>query len=189
MKQKFSETIKIPEGVVCVFESNILKCKKDNIELERNIDIFPAELKIDSNEIRIECSSASRKEIKYIRTFIAHIKNLFLGLNRKFIYHLESASVHFPMTLKIEGSKITINNFLGEKIPRIARILPNVDVDIKGNLIVVSSYNKESAGQTAANLEKATKIKKRDRRIFQDGIYITSKASSKFSDSEEENRK
>ena|SRR3989344_3471605 len=188
MKQKFSEAIKIPEGIICVYESNILKCKKDNIELERLIDLYPAELKLDSKEIKIECSSANKKEIKYIRTIIAHINNLFSGLNRKFVYHLESASVHFPMTLKREGSKVTINNFLGEKVPRIAKILPNVDVEIKGAQIIVSSYNKESAGQTAANLEKATKIKKRDRRIFQDGVYITSKASSKFSDSEEDKK-
>jgi len=86
------------------------------------------------------------------------------------------------MTLKLEGDKLKISNFLGEKISRVAQVLPNVEVEIKGNEITISSHNKESAGQTAANFEKATKVKGRDRRIFQDGIFITHKPGDKSRD-------
>jgi len=48
-------------------------------------------------------------------------------------------------------------------------------VEIKGNQITISSNNVERAGQTAANIEKATKISKKDRRVFQDGCFITEK--------------
>ncbi len=64
---------------------------------------------------------------------------------------------------------------MGETTERIAKILPNVKVDIKGSAVTVSSNNIEAAGQIAANLEKATRLTGRDRRIFQDGIFITSK--------------
>jgi large subunit ribosomal protein L6 len=80
------------------------------------------------------------------------------------------------MTLKLEKNKLLINNFLGEKNPRVANILSGVDVDIKGQNITISSHDKTSAGQTAANIEKATKIRLRDRRIFQDGIYLIERA-------------
>ncbi|MFH0936330.1 MAG: 50S ribosomal protein L6 [Candidatus Woesearchaeota archaeon] len=80
------------------------------------------------------------------------------------------------MNVSIKENNIIINNFLGEKIPRKAKILPNVKVDIQGDIIVLESNNKESAGQTAANIEQATRITNRDRRIFQDGIFITEKA-------------
>ncbi len=80
------------------------------------------------------------------------------------------------MTLKIDGSRLLINNFLGEKTARIAKILPEVVIEIKGQKITITSANKDAAGQTAANVEKATKIRNRDRRVFQDGIYITEKA-------------
>ena len=41
--------------------------------------------------------------------------------------------------------------------------------------VTVTGSDREKVGQTAANIERACKIKKRDRRVFQDGIYIVSK--------------
>ena len=79
------------------------------------------------------------------------------------------------MSVKIENNFLIILNFLGEKIPRKAIILPDVKVSVNGDIIIVESSNLENAGQTAANIEIATKIRNRDRRIFQDGIYIIEK--------------
>jgi len=81
--------------------------------------------------------------------------------------------------MKIDSGRLLINNFLGEKNPRVAVILPNVDVQLKGAKITVTSADKDAAGQTAANIEKATKIRNRDRRIFQDGIYIVERPGRK----------
>ena len=78
--------------------------------------------------------------------------------------------------MKKKDDEIIIKNFLGEKIPRKSKILMGVDIKIEGDTITVRSQNKELAGQTAANLETATKVKNKDLRVFQDGIYITSKA-------------
>jgi large subunit ribosomal protein L6 len=48
-------------------------------------------------------------------------------------------------------------------------------VAIKGDELIVTGINKEHVGQTAANIEQATRIKGRDPRVFQDGIYLTEK--------------
>lgn len=175
MKHVITEKIQIPEGVSCIYENKILKCSKDSKTLERKIKLLQAELTIQDNEITLHCKRGNKNNHKIITSNIAHIKNLFLGLQEKFVYHLEACNVHFPMTLKADGDKLVINNFLGEKVPRHAKILPNVDVEIKGHSITVFSHDKEAAGQTAANFEKATKLTGRDRRIFQDGIFIIEK--------------
>ena len=68
-----------------------------------------------------------------------------------------------------------MNMFIGWKLDRIANIVPNATVKIEGNEVEVRSFDVEAAGQTAINIESATRIRNRDRRTFQDGIFITEK--------------
>ncbi len=172
MKHKMEEKIEVPEGINCSYVSGILACKKDSKEYTRRISIPGASVKVENNLIILSCIKGNKSHYNKIKSNIAHIKNIFSGLQEKFVYKLESANVHFPMTLKVDSGFLIINNFLGEKFPRRAKILHSVDVEVKGNLITISSHDKEAAGQTAANFEKAGKVKSRDRRVFQDGIYI-----------------
>ncbi len=175
MKNKILETVEIPQGVSCEYTNGILKCKKGSAELSRVISIPGVKVDVKGNTLVFNCDSANKKQYKVIKSYVAHLNNIFRGLDEKFVYKLQACNVHFPMTLKVDKDKLVISNFLGEKTPRYAKILSSVDVDIKGQNITVSSHNKEAAGHTAANMEKATKIRNRDRRVFQDGIFITHK--------------
>lgn len=180
MKQKIEEKITIPEGVSCIFSSEgILKCTKNSHEVEKKIAIPQVEIKISGNEILFLCKKGNKTHYKKIKSQIAHVNSMFNGLEENFVYEMEIVHVHFPATLKIEGSQLIVNNFFGEKAQRRAEILPNVKVDIKGSKITVSSPDREAAGKTAANLERATSVRRRDKRIFQDGIYIVSKPEVK----------
>ena len=179
MKTPITEKIQIPPGVSCEYNSNIFTCKKSSEELSREINLPAISLFIENNEVVFSSKKSTKNERKIIHTQIKHIENMFRGLDKKFIYKLEACNVHFPMSLKIEGNKLLISNFLGEKTPRCAVILPNVNVQLKGQSITLESADKEAAGQTAGNIEKATFVKRRDRRIFQDGIYITQKPGDK----------
>lgn len=175
MKQKITQNVDIPQGVKCEYSNQYLICTKDSLSSQRKIVIPKVDILIKDNKIILDCIKGNKKTYKIIMSNIAHIKNLFKGLNEPFSYELESCNVHFPMTMKVESDQLVINNFLGEKTPRKAKILPEVKVDIKGQKIIVSSHNREAAGQTAANFEKATRVTGRDRRIYQDGIFITKK--------------
>jgi len=182
MKKLLEERIKIPQDVSCEVEGKKLICRKGPVELSKVLSSPKISLSIDQGSVLIKCEKSSKSEKKIVHSFIKHIESLFQGLNEKYIYTLEACNVHFPMSIKIEPGKLMISNFLGEKIPRIARILPNVDVSLKGQIITVTSADRESAGQTAGNIETATKVKSRDRRVFQDGIYITKKPGDKKHD-------
>ncbi len=176
MRREYNEVIEVPESVVCqINETNTLTCKKGEVETSRSMDIPESRVEVENNKIKIICKKANKKSRAYVKTYVGHIKNMLKGLDEKFVYELEICHVHFPMTVKVEGETLVISNFLGEKENRSAKIVSGVDVDVKGNKITVSSHDLESAGQTAANIERASKIYKKDRRVFQDGIFMTAK--------------
>lgn len=175
MNKDLERFIEIPEGIEVTVKENEITARGDGKEIVRDFDLGKIKWEIKDKKIILKIKGATRRESKMIGTIWAHLKNMIKGLKENFIYDLEICSVHFPMNVKQEGEKIVIKSFLGETTERVARILPDVDVEIKGNQITVSSHDIEAAGQTAANLEKATRLTGRDRRIFQDGIFITNK--------------
>ncbi len=175
MNKDLERTIDISEGLEVVINGNKFTIKGNGNELVRTFDTGRVVANVKDNKIVLSAKGATRRESKMIGTIWAHLKNMIKGFSEDFVYELEVCNVHFPMNVKLDGDRVVIKSFLGETTERISKVLPNVNVDIKGSKITVSSNNIEAAGQTAANLEKATRLTGRDRRIFQDGIFMTSK--------------
>jgi len=175
MNKDLERVVEIPEGVSVTVSGNDFEVKGNGKELKRSFDLGKIKAEIKDGKVVLTTKGATRRESKMMGTTWAHLKNMIKGVGEDFTYELEVCNVHFPMNVKKDGDKITIKSFLGETTVRESKILPNVNVDIKGSQITVTSHDIEAAGQTAANLEKATRLTGRDRRIFQDGIFITKK--------------
>jgi len=180
MNKDLTREIEIPEGVGVVVSGNEAVVKGGDKELKRSFDKGKVGIKVEDKKVVLSVKGATRRESKMIGTIWAHLKNMIAGVGEEFVYELEICNVHFPMNVKVDGGRVIIKSFLGETTVREARIVDGVKVDIKGNKIEVSSSDIEAAGQTAANLEKATRLTGRDRRIFQDGIFITAKPGRKI---------
>ncbi|MEK6894744.1 MAG: 50S ribosomal protein L6 [Nanoarchaeota archaeon] len=175
MKNNYETTVEIPEGINCTSSGTTLNCSKGNTQLVKKFEIHTIIISVKGKEIVLTCKKANKKGVANVNAIAAHIRNLFLGLNERFVYEMEICNVHFPMTVKTDKENFIITNFLGEKVPRNAKILSGVEVKVAGTKVTISSADIEKAGQTAANIEKASKVTKKDRRIFQDGIFITKK--------------
>lgn len=172
MRKKIYEEIEVPAGISLEAGGRKIKLSKGNEIAERKINY---DFKADNKKIIFSCEKPSKKDKRLIKTSIAHINNMLSGLNKKFVYKMQICFVHFPMNVSVKGSEVIIKNFLGEVRERKAKILEGTNVKIEKEIITIESSDKEKAGQTAANIEQATRISKKDRRIFQDGIYITEK--------------
>jgi len=169
-------TIKVPEGIEVRIEVDKVIVKGPKGELSR---VFPTKnLKIEKkdNQIIISALQDGARARAFTGTYQAHIRNMIAGVQEPYVYKLKVASSHFPINVKLAGQELQISNFLGEKRAKKVKILPNVNVKVEGDIITVESIDKELAGKTASNIEQATKISARDRRIFQDGIFMIEKS-------------
>ncbi|MCX6801810.1 MAG: 50S ribosomal protein L6 [Candidatus Diapherotrites archaeon] len=170
LKIDFNEPVKVSlsEQTVTVSkgdksESKTFRCKNVNFSL-------------DGNSLVLKGINSKKRTTSIMKTVRKQIANLVLGLDKGYEYNLRVVFSHFPINLQVSGKFVIINNFGGEKKPRKAKIIgENTKVDIKGKEITVTGSNSEHVGQTAANLEKATKIKNKDLRVFQDSIYLLGK--------------
>ena len=180
MKKELFQNIEIPEGVEASIEGTTIKIMGPEGENERAFMINSLEFEKKDNKIIIGHKKATKKEKKLMNTLASHIRNMIIGVQKKFEYKLKVGFSHFPIKVELKEKEALIKNFLGEKIDRKSKIYNGVDVKIDKDIITVSSVDKESAGQVAANFEIATKIKGRDKRIFQDGIFIINKAGKEI---------
>ena len=119
--------------------------------------------------------SPRKKQKALTGTFVAHINNMIKGVTEEFEYKMKTVFSHFPIKTSVEGNEFVIQNFLGERAPRKAKILDGVTIEAKGDDITIRGIDKEKVGQTTANIERATIVRNRDIRVFQDGVYRTSK--------------
>ena len=173
---EIKEKIEIPNGVEITTEEKTVHVKGEKGSLSRMLSHPRVNITAKNNIVEISCmDSPKRKEKALIGTFKAHINNMIKGVTEGFEYKMKTVFAHFPIKTSVEGDVFIIQNFLGERSPRKAIILEGVTVEAKGENVTVSGIDKEKVGQTTANIERATKVKKRDIRVFQDGVYIISK--------------
>ncbi len=155
----------IPEGVSIQVEGNKFLVSGPNGKVEKEVK-GPVTVTVEGNEVIVQSPSLAIK-----RTWESIIANAFEGVTKGFERRLKMLHAHFPFTIEVKGDKAYIKNFLGEKKPRTAKIMPGTKVEVKGKEVIVSGPDKELVGQTVANLKQALKIKKKDPRVFQDGLY------------------
>ncbi|MBI4162755.1 MAG: 50S ribosomal protein L6 [Candidatus Aenigmarchaeota archaeon] len=148
-------------------------------ELRKNFDdprFLDVKMDVDNNQFIVSCGNKNRKINAMVGTIAAHARNMMKGVTEGYAYELRIIFKHFPINISAKDNEIQIKNFLGEKSVRTAQILGKTDVKIDKESVIVKGINKEDVGQTAANIELACKLRNRDRRIFQDGIFIFNKA-------------
>lgn len=168
-------TLQIPKDASIEIGDNQIVVKGKLGTIKKAVAMENVEIKKEDGRIVVNSKTERRKSKAMAGTILSHIDNMLIGVTKGWTYTLKILYLHFPMTVKTEKDRIVIANFLGERTPRIAKVIGDTKVEVKGDQIIVTGSNIEDVSRTASNIERATHIKSYDRRVFQDGIFITSK--------------
>lgn len=167
-----SKTIQIPEDVETSIQGRKVTVKGPKGTLTRDFSHAPISIELQENKIRIWAEWPRKKEAALVGTVYSHIQNMITGVKKGFRYKLKIVFSHFPISVKVQGEDILINNFTGERNPRKVKKEGEAQVKVQGEDVIIQGINLEDVSQTAANIEQATKVKGKDPRIFLDGIYV-----------------
>jgi len=164
--------VNIPAGVKVSLEGMHLRVTGPKGQLSRNVRFPQVTVTCDGKEVVIATESRRKEITAMVGTLEAHTKNMFRGVTDGYEYRMKVVYSHFPIQLKLQGNKLEIANFLGEKKARHARIEQGVTAKVGNDEVILTGIDRELVGTSAANIEHATHIRDRDPRVFQDGIYM-----------------
>ena len=174
-KQVQEQAVQMPEGVTAALDGRTLTVKGKLGQCKKHFDKVNVNISVAGNKVTFSPFSEKKKDNVIMNTVLSLVNNMVKGVTQGYTYRLKVVYAHFPIAVKTKGDEIHVENFVGERSPRIAKIVGDCKVTIDGDDIIVKGVSAEDVGQTAANVELATKIKRKDQRIFLDGVYIYQK--------------
>ena len=169
--------LSIPEGVHIEIQGRTVKATGPKGTVQEDFSHLPVQFALEGQTLRVYAAWARKREVALVGTALAHVRNMVKGVTSGFTYKLKIVYAHFPVTVKIneKEKKLTIDNFTGEKTPRVVKIVGSAKVKLASDEIHVQGVSLGDVSQTAANIQFGTKIPDKDQRVFLDGIYIFEK--------------
>ena len=167
--------VEIPDGVSVSLDGRRVKVTGREGELTRDFSHARVEFALEPNRLRVWAVNPRKKQAAAVNTVGAHLNNMVKGVTKGFTYKMKILFIHFPLTVRAQERKVQVQNFLGERKPRETDIVGNVRVSIQGDDVIVQGIDIEEVGQTAANIQRLTRIRAKDLRKFVDGVYVYSK--------------
>ena len=172
---ELKETVNISEGVTVNVDGATITVKGSQGEIKKSCNDSTISIKVDGNSVVLTAKNASKKQKRILETMVSHIENMIEGVKNNYEYKLKICASHFPMQVAMEGNTIVVKNFFGEKIPRKKVLSKDVQVKVQGDKIIITGADIEKVGETAARIEQTCETRNKDKRVFQDGIYLIEK--------------
>ncbi len=173
--EKFEDVVDIPEGVTVTQKKHMLQFQGPLGKTFKSFRSIPVDIEIKDGKVKLNVQGRRKRDYSILHTARSIIRNICEGLIEGYTIKMKVVFAHFPITVKVDGKKVLIENFQGERAPRITRIIGNTKVIPKGEDVTLTGEVWTDITQTAANIELHTKVKGKDHRVFLDGIYVYEK--------------
>ena len=176
--ENFETSVDIPEEVTVSLKKTMLGVTGPLGKTFKSFKKIPVSIELQDKKVSIKTSGSRKKEYAIMNTVRSIIRTLCEGVIHGYTIKLKIVYSHFPITVKVQGKQIMIENFQGERAARVARIHGQTKVVSKGDEVVLTGHVLSEVTQTAAEIQQKTKVKNKDHRVFLDGIYIFSESKS-----------
>ncbi|HKF27231.1 MAG TPA: 50S ribosomal protein L6 [Nitrososphaera sp.] len=175
-EQEIRAEVEAPASVTIKKEGNIIEVKGTLGTIKKDFTKLPATVTVQGNKITIKPYGMRKRDLAVTNTARSIITAMIKGVEKGYTYKLKIIFAHFPISVKVKGKEVNVENFFGERSARISRIIGgSTKVSVVGEDVVIQGPSLEDVSQTAANIEQSTKTKGKDQRVFLDGLYIYSK--------------
>lgn len=169
--EKLATAVKIPDSVKVSLNRHMLTVDGPKGRAIKSFRKIPVGIEVSDDAVSLKAVGNRKKDYSILNTSRSLIRNLCNGVVHGYTIKMKIVFAHFPITVKTDGSRILIENFQGERAPRVANIVGSTKVESTGDDVVVTGHILTEVTQTAANIELKTRIKNKDHRVFLDGIY------------------
>ena len=168
---KFSTEVQIPENVKVSFKKNMLNVEGPLGKTYKNFKKIPVDIHVNDNIISLNAIGTRNSSFAIMNTARSIIKNILEGVIEGYTIKMKIVFSHFPINVKVEGKEVLVENFQGERAPRITKIWGETKVLPKGDDVIITGHVLTDVSQTAAEIENKSRVKNKDHRVFLDGIY------------------
>ncbi|MEM0314461.1 MAG: 50S ribosomal protein L6, partial [Candidatus Bathyarchaeia archaeon] len=138
-----SKIVQIPDDVEVTLDGLKITVKGPLGTLTRDFSKSPVSIELNGKSLKVWADWPRKKESALVGTICAHINNMIIGVRKGFTYKLKIVFSHFPISVKVQGKTVIIENFTGERNPRRAKIIGDVKVKVAGDDILIQGINIE----------------------------------------------
>jgi large subunit ribosomal protein L6 len=173
--EKLITSVSVPEGVAVKINRHMLVVDGPRGRAIKSFRKIPVGIEVSEGTISLKAGGPRKRDYAILNTARSLVRNLCQGVVEGYTVKMKIVYAHFPVTVKVQGDSVLIENFQGERAPRVARIHGAAKVNPQGDDVIVTGHVLTDVTQTAANIQLKTRIKNKDHRVFLDGIYVYDK--------------
>jgi len=168
---KFAAELEIPEGVTVTYDKPMITVQGPLGKTWKSFKKIPVTIDIKDGKVLFKAQGTRDKNRAIMNTSRSLIRNLCEGVVEGYTIKMKIVFSHFPITVKVEGKTVLIENFQGERAARKTKVWGDTKVVPKGDDVIITGHVLTDVSQTAAEIENGSRVKNKDHRVFLDGVY------------------
>ena len=169
--EKLSAELEILEGVTVTYNKPMITVQGPLGKTWKSFKKIPVTIEVVDDKVIFKAQGTRDKSRAIMNTARSLVRNMCEGVIEGYTIKMKIVFSHFPVTVKVEGKQVLIENFQGERAPRKTNIWGETKVVPKGDDVIITGHVLTDVSQTAAEIENGSRVKNKDHRVFLDGIY------------------